>query len=756
MGEVDTAPPPETAEHQHHTHEAVSAGCGTCGAECAGHHTEATESADNLFSDLEIGNLSKLTTEAKLSPAGAPEKIGEHSHDGCPVGCACHSSEATMFSNESIGTLNNNESVTTTIAAETHDHNHAHSHGEAAPGHNHDHAHDLRAESHHEHDQNAKASNNQESAPQVNETTMGVGTGESAATNQPENMEPTAAAATFTTAGEARLGSDATATEQNMSSADAGAESSAAPSVTAEASSNEPTSTQAESAPASAADSSVESSVSGGPDVDTQAEQSAGSQNEARPDASLKAAEQAPRESTTNAAEERPSQAATEINSNQDTSSRSETAAPSTSESDLPDSAHAENHRPEAITSTPTETSDPDRSTEVTDMHDGVEPTQVELDSQTTSTTEAKTPANEIVPEDASTTTESFDLPAEEQIDHTEAAIIDPEELIAEEDLVASESFNVPLSPIDTEAQPSGLAAETNPHQEDSGETTPDILAADVSPDEDAVQVSPELPTALDHAEQDMVETTPEAAIDDAINPDAAEDSISTSDELAADNRTDSQEFDIDSLLEEIQSLHDEAEASSIDMTEQSPKTNHAEAVEPIAEVEPIDDEVTATPEFAAQNTEQANEEVSFDAVLASLDAPQPIQEADQNMPEQIEKQQKHIDLLAESITATLRESYEKHQHLSPGLFDKLLQKHNLALNEQEHKGLLQLLSQASWIDIHHYIVGLARLRSVSGEFNQEFAASSASTLWQQANQKLARVLTALRRFLPRTIFMSE
>lgn len=672
MGEVDTAPPPETVEHQHHTHEAVSAGCGTCGAECAGHHSEATELADNILGDLETGALPGLSTEAKLSPAGAPEKIGEHSHDGCPVGCACHSSEATMFSNESIGTLNNNESVTTTITAETHDHNHAYSHGEAAPDHNHDHAHDLRAESHHEHSQITKESNNQESAP------------------------------------------------------------------------------------ASAADSSVESSVSSGRDVDTQAEQSTAPQNETHPYASLRAAEQAPRESTTSAAEERPSQAATEINSNQDTSSRSETAALSASEPDLPDSTHAENHRPEAITSTPTETSGPDRSTEVTDMHDGAEPTQVELDPQTTSTTEAKTPANEIVPEDASTTTESFDLPTEEQIDHTEAAIIDPEELIAEEDLLTPESFNVPLSPIDTEAQPSSPSGETNPHQEDSGETTPDMLAADVSPDEDAVQVSPELPTALDHAEQDMVEATSEAAIDDAINPDAAEDSISTSDELATDNRTDSQEFDIDSLLEEIQSLHDEAESSSINTTEQSPKISHPEAPKPTAEIKPIDDEAVASVESAARNTEQANEEISFEAVLASLDTPQTKLEQASNSPGRADNQQEDIDLLAEAVTASLEGTHERGQGLTPELLETLLYQHNLALSEQENKELLQLLGQSSWADILEYITGLAKLRSASGEFSQEFTTASNLSLWQQANQKLTRVLTALRRFLPRAMFMSK
>lgn len=744
MGEVDTAPPPETVEHQTHSQEKAGAGCGQCGAECSGHHTEATESANNLFGDLEIGSLSSLTNEATLTPAGAPEKAEVHTAHGCDhVGCACHGHEASAFGDSLFGELGSSNTVSTNLAAES--------------GHHHNHDHDEKSPHHHSHDAAAKteAINSQGLSPVQGEVATPT-TAETPIAAKPAVLESSAiAAAAAHASGENESKPDnASSTEQDSS---ASTTEHAAPHLETEARSSEAETTHNEATSSIGANSSVESAASGGPDVDAQSEQPAPPQNEANPDTSTKAAEQAQHESASTTIEKQPAAATGEADSSQGASSIAEAGISKASESAPADGDVSETRPPKTPAST-AEATHPNPSVETVSVNPDVEPMQADLEPQVkSSTSETEEPFTKSVPEEASTHTDAFDLSEAEQMDNTRAAMYDLEEL-STEDPTAIESPTELTPVINNELQLDDVLIEANDHEVEIAEIAPDSTTINTQRDDEAAQASLELDAPINESEQTTIEITPEIPPDNTAeatsNLETPEDITSVTDAPASERGVDTQEFDIDSLLEDIQLLHGEAEAAPIEVPEQEQQTNNIEAID--EPPEPSVAEALNPDASIEQDLERADEEVSLETILASLDSPQPSQELTQNTTEQTVKEQKNISLLAEAITANLQESYEKYQHLTAESLDKLLNQHNLILDEQAQQELLQLLGQASQQDLHDYIAGLVKLHHSSEDFGQEFASASAPSLWHQANQKLTRILTALRRFLPRAMFSSE
>lgn len=744
MGEVDTAPPPETVEHQTHSPEKAGAGCGQCGAECSGHHTEATESANSLFGDLEIGSLSSLTNEATLTPAGTPEKAEAHTAHGCDhVGCACHGHEASAFGDSLFGELGSSNTVSTNLAAES--------------GHHHNHDHDEKSPHHHSHDAAAKteAINSQGLSPVQGETATPT------AAETPIAAKPAVLESSAIAAAAAHAGGESESKPDNMSPTEQDSSASttenAAPLRETESRSSEAESAPNESTPGMSANSSVESAASGGPDVDTQSEQPAPPQNEANPDASTKTAEQAQHESASTTIEKQHSAATSEADSSQGTSSIAEAGISGTSES-APADGDVSETRPPKTPASAAEATQPSPSGETVSVNPDVEPMQTDLEPQAKNfIPETEGPFTKSAPEEANTHTDAFDLSEAEQIDDTEAAMYDLEGLSPENP--ATIESPTELAPvIDNEVQLDDVLVEASDHEVEIAEIAPDSTTIDAQRDDEAAQASLELDAPINESEQTAIEDTPETPPDNTAEATSSletpEDITSVTDAPASERDVDTQEFDIDSLLEDIQLLHNEAEAAPIEVPEQKQQTNNIETID--KPPEPSVAEALNSDVSIEQDLERADEEVSLEAVLASLDSLQPSQELTQNTTEQTAKEQKNISLLAEAITANLQESYEKYQHLTADSLDKLLNQHNLILDEQEREKLLQLLGQASQHDLRDYIAGLVKLHHSSEDFGQEFASASASSLWHQANQKLTRILTALRRFLPRAMFISE
>lgn len=744
MGEFDNAPPPETVEHQPHSQEKASVGCGQCGAECSGHHTEATESANSLLGNLDIGDLSNLTAESGITPAGTPEKAGEHIAHGCDhVGCACHGHEASAFGDSLFGELENNNTVSTNLTTES--------------GHHHNHDHSEKSPHHHSHDTTAKteAINSQDLSPANVETAPST-TSEAPSANKPATLESNTVAAAA-----AHASGETTSKPDNMSFTEQASSTSRVESTAhhleAKVHSSEAELTENEANSSLGANSPVESAAPRGPDAETQSEQSAHPQNEATPNTPTKAAEQAQHESASVPTEKQPSVTTSEVDSSQSTSSAAEAEISGISES-IPAGDDTSETQPPRSSVSATEAIQPRPNVETVSVDADIEPRQTDLESPTKNfNSEMVEPIVQSQAEEANTHADTFDLSEAEQIDDIEATVYELGGLNAE-DPVTIESATELKSAIDSNIQLDNGLVEANDHEAENAIIASNATIADAQQGDKTMPVGSELDAPIIDSEQTAIEGTSETQSDNTAeatsNLKVLEGIRSVTDTPASKRGVDNQEFNIDGLLEDIQLLHNQTETTPIKIPEQEQQTNNIEAIDKLPDSSTA--EAIASDVSIEQDLEGVNDEVSLEAVLASLDSLQPNQEVTQNTNEQTTKEQKNIGLLSETITANLQESYKKYQRLTPKSLDQLLNHYNLMLDEQEQQELLQLLEQASWHDLHDYITGLLKLRHSSEDFGQEFAIASAPSLWQQADKKLTRILTALRRFLPRTIFISE